>query len=1154
MRTFQGVHQFHSGTGEGDAVTNQMFDLQRHLHALGHPSKILAQHIGPGLSGRITPASTYQGSPDELLLVHHSHGHDLLDDLVDLPNPIVAVYHNVTPEQYFSHPFTRRYIRLGRHQLEVLARRSLFGVAVSNFNRREMLAAGFRRVEVLPVRTDFSAFAPAVAGGGPRTGDWLYVGRVVGNKCQHRLVRAFAAYHHNFDPSARLVLIGGVADEDYLEQVEDEARRLRVLDHLVFMGKVSDRELCAAYSRAGVFVSLSEHEGFGVPLIEAMAAGVPVVAYGAAAIPETLGGAGILLRTQEPDVVAATVHAVLADRPLVDRLVRRQFVRVEQVESFDVRRELARIVRRAEGHRLPLEIQVQGPFETSYSLAAINRRLALALDDHRDVAASIYATEGPGDYEPAPEDLARHPAATRLFERSRDVPFPDVVIRQMWPPRVIDSPGALTLEYFGWEESGLPPSMVSEFNAYLDGVGVMSNYVRDVLRDAGVTVPIHVVANGVDPPDPTSTVDAPELEDLRPFVFLHISSAFPRKGIDVLLRAYFDAFDGSSAVSLVLKTFPNIHNQVGPLLSELRAAHANPPDVRWIDRDFEDREIEALYGLADCYVHPARGEGFGLPVAEAMLADVPVIATAHGGLADFVSEDTAITVPFVLAPAESHFGLEDSWWAEPDAGALARSMVELAGAPDASEVRARIEAARELVSREYTWEMAALRWRRLIAEVEDGASRPRVAMVTSWNARCGIAENSRYLIEHLRDVVDVDVFADVDVEVIDPQAERGVVRTWKNRWEPELDTLEEALLGSDADVVHVQMNFGFFEFEHLAAVLERQRARRGVVVTLHRTLDYDDRGNLLTLRDIRSTLRRADRLIVHQESDVRYLEEMGIDDNVTLIPLGASPAPDVSAEEARATLGLGRRPVLATFGFLLPHKGTMDLVAAVGELRRSRPDVLLLALCAAYPAVDSREYEARLRAQIDELGLERNVVLVTEYLPDDTARTLLRAADAIVLPYRETGESSSAALRFVLPVGRATVVSDEPLFRDAGDAVHVVRGGSPSDLASAIARVLDDDRYREDLAARAARRARQFLWDRVAAEHRQVYAAAAGAGRARRAAAAPSSGGAASSGRRGSSGPPDAPDWSGSPARSGRPATGGGTGLVTGPSLVGTSG
>src|ERR1700728_3990908 len=140
----------------------------------------------------------------------------------------------------------------------------------------------------------------------------------------------------------------------------------------------------------------------------------------------------------------------------------------------------------------------------------------------------------------------------------------------MPPPRVIDTPGGITCDYFGWEESRIPDAMVADFNAYLDGVGVMSEFVRDVLRDSGVNIPIRVVANGVEPPDPTATVEAPELRGLRGCTFLHISSAFPRKGVDVLLRSYFDAFDGESDVTLVLKTFPNPHNEVGDLLERLR--------------------------------------------------------------------------------------------------------------------------------------------------------------------------------------------------------------------------------------------------------------------------------------------------------------------------------------------------------------------------------------------------------------------------------------------------------------------------------------------------------------------------------------------------------------------------------------------------------
>ena len=1090
MTGFAAVHQFHSGAAPGDAITNQMLDVQRQLRRMGWPSEIFAEHIAPELVRQTYPIGSYAGSADELLIVHHSHGNDAFDDVLELPNPVVTIYHNITPDHLLEDPVAVGYSRLGRDQLSFLARRSLFGVTGSNYNRSEMLATGFRRVDVIPVRVDYSEFEPSGQIAGPLSTDWLFVGRMAPSKRQHLLIEAFATYARTFDPRARLHLVGGTTDEAYERELTLVARRLRIEDRVMFWGKVSDRELKAAFARAGVYVSLSDHEGFGVPLLEAMAARVPVVAYASSAVPETLGGAGILLRTQDAATVAATVEMLRTDPGLRSRLIDRQIERVRRVASFDLPGALRRLVDRAEGQVPPLEIQVQGPFETSYSLAAMNRKLALGLDRSPGVAASLVATEGPGDYVPDTADLAVHPEVVPLWRRSAHVPYPDVVIRQMWPPRTIDSPGGLTLEYFAWEESRVPTWMVQDFNAHLDGIGVTSTFVADALRDSGVTVPVRVVGNGVDTPDPDARVDAPELEGRSGFTFLHVSSAFPRKGVDVLLRAYFSAFTGSDDVNLVLKTFPNPHNVVAGLLDELSADHPDPPDIRWLDRDLTDGELAGLYRLADCYVHPSRGEGFGLPVAEAMLAGVPVISVAWSGLADFVSEETAVTIPYTLVPAESHLAEAGSLWAEPDAAVLAVELTRMAAGSDGDATAGRVARARQLIATRYSWEAAVERWRALVDEVEDGIGCPRVAMVTSWNSRCGIAENSRYIVEHTRDTVVYDIFADVDAEVIDAAAESGVVRTWKDRWTPELDRLEDALLLSDADVLHVQFNFGFFEFGHLAALLERQLDRRGVVVTMHRTLDYDDRGNLLSLRQIRDTLGRVDQLIVHQESDARYLAEMGIEDNVTLVPIGSAPAPDLSPEDVRGQLGLGDRPVVGTFGFLLPHKGTLELVEAVDRLRETHPDVLLLALCARYPNIESEQYEARIRAEVTARGMEDNVLLLTDYLSDEAARGLLRGADVIVLPYRDTGESSSAALRFVLPLGRAIAVTDQPLFDDARGSVLVMEANDVDGIVRTVGRVLDDPDLREDLAARAAQRSLAFRWERVVAEHRRIYAEA----------------------------------------------------------------
>ena len=776
MNGFAAVHQFHPVTTQGDAITQQMLELQRSLQQMGLVSQIFAAHVEAGLQDRIRPIHSYEGSPDNLLLVHHSLGNPILDEVCGLPDQIVTIYHNLTPEKYFADPGFRRQIRLGNEQLTLLSYRSRVGIAVSNYNRREMLQVGFRRVEVLPVRVDYEQFARVAAESPFDSTDWLYVGRIVGNKCQHELVQAFAMYTEAFDNEARLVLIGDTAVSDYyVDFVRSEAVRLGIADRVVLVGKVSDRQLVSAFASAGVFVSMSEHEGFGVPIVEAMAAGLPVVAFAAAAVPEVMGGAGILLRDKAPEVVAATVQAIRADPELRNRLVERQFARVDQIERFDVPGLLERVMDRASGNDRPLEVQIQGPFETRSSVAILNREIACGLDRLPDRNLSIYATEGGGDYQPDKAGLDRHPVATDLFERSGGVPYPDVVIRQMYPPRVIDSPGAITVEYFGWDESLILPAMADDFNRYLNGVGVTSNFVRQALTDSGVDVPIRVVGIGVPPHDQAAEIDAPELGGLRSFCFLNISSSFFREGTDVLLQSYFSEFDGSEDVTLILKSFPEPSTGVRELLKDLRANHPNPPDVKWMDRDLDDREITSLYNSAHCYVHPARSEGFGLPVARAMAAGIPVISLAYSGLADFVSDRTATTISFELEPAWVHLGVPGSIWAEPDGEQLATEMRRMLDEPGRDEIREKVGRARALLAKDFSWDAVCRRWDTFISELEDAATSPRVAMLSTWSSRCGVAEYTRHIVDNAGDAVRFQIFAPEATEIVDPSAEADVI-------------------------------------------------------------------------------------------------------------------------------------------------------------------------------------------------------------------------------------------------------------------------------------------------------------------------------------------------------------------------------------------
>jgi glycosyltransferase involved in cell wall biosynthesis len=151
--------------------------------------------------------------------------------------------------------------------------------------------------------------------------DWLFVGRLAPNKAQHDVIAAFSVYVRHIDGRARLHLVGGSSSHRYETALHDLVIELGLTDRVHFAASVSHEELLAHYATADVFVCLSDHEGFCVPVVEAMESGVPVVAFRSSALPETVGNGGLLLPTKEPDVVAAAVERVINDAVVRARLL-----------------------------------------------------------------------------------------------------------------------------------------------------------------------------------------------------------------------------------------------------------------------------------------------------------------------------------------------------------------------------------------------------------------------------------------------------------------------------------------------------------------------------------------------------------------------------------------------------------------------------------------------------------------------------------------------------------------------------------------------------------------------------------------------------------------------------------------------------------------
>ena len=258
--------------------------------------------------------------PASTVILQHGIGSFVADAVIKQRVPVVVNYHNITPLE-FVEPWTPELIsglRWGRSQLDQLAPIAVRGIGVSAYNAAEMRAVGFTDVRIAPVLWDLA----------PRAGERadrdeapivLFVGRVAANKRHEDLLAAFALVREQHR-DARLVLVGSPASTDYQRSLDAYANRLGIEDVVEFTGSVSDAELAGWYRNADVFLCVSEHEGFCVPIVEAMAAGVPVVAHAAAAVPETVANAGIVLADKRPATIAAAVSRVLDDPVLAETM------------------------------------------------------------------------------------------------------------------------------------------------------------------------------------------------------------------------------------------------------------------------------------------------------------------------------------------------------------------------------------------------------------------------------------------------------------------------------------------------------------------------------------------------------------------------------------------------------------------------------------------------------------------------------------------------------------------------------------------------------------------------------------------------------------------------------------------------------------------
>lgn len=325
------IHQLLSGAGPHDAITSEAISFRSKFRQWGWDGKDYAVHVAPGLNGHIRMLGRFKPKPDDVLLLHHSAGAPRLRELLALPNRKLLLYHNVTPAPWFwEHaPNVAVQCAVGREQLPALVRSVQVAAADSAFNAAELEALGATRTAVIPLLVDYTRLGrprtEAADPAGPPT--VIFVGRLSPHKHQDDVIRAFALYRRHRAPDAQLLLVGDPISSRYLDFLRNLAESLAPGAVTIESG-LSNQELGERYRAAHVFLCLSAHEGFCIPILEAFSQGVPVIARPAGAIPETTGDAAILVEDPDLAVIAELLHLAVTDAGLRAEMRRRGAARV----------------------------------------------------------------------------------------------------------------------------------------------------------------------------------------------------------------------------------------------------------------------------------------------------------------------------------------------------------------------------------------------------------------------------------------------------------------------------------------------------------------------------------------------------------------------------------------------------------------------------------------------------------------------------------------------------------------------------------------------------------------------------------------------------------------------------------------------------------
>ena len=337
------IEQFLPSLHYGDAIGNSALSFHHFLIENGIESRIISINVDECLKDKTVAFADYKENENSLKILHFAVPSELTDFFLTLTGKKAMIYHNITPSHFFV-DYSQHLAKLtheGRQHLERLKNCFDLSIADSNYNAEELRKLDFKNVITFPLVINLADYETPHSTAyynliNDERKNIIFVGRITPNKKIEDLIRVLYFYKKYLSPSIRLIVAGNTNTlTNYFYAVQDLALRFRLTpEDIMFTGHIPFEELLSVYRLGSVFLSMSEHEGFCLPLIESSYFQVPVVAFDAGAVSETLDGSGILFKEKKSDALAAV--AGLVEQVLEDELLRKRLktLQAERIEKY----------------------------------------------------------------------------------------------------------------------------------------------------------------------------------------------------------------------------------------------------------------------------------------------------------------------------------------------------------------------------------------------------------------------------------------------------------------------------------------------------------------------------------------------------------------------------------------------------------------------------------------------------------------------------------------------------------------------------------------------------------------------------------------------------------------------------------------------------